>query len=204
MATLYKGFGDFMSRHDFIENLLETFKHPLRGAILYQLLKGKTTASQIAQNLGEKPDRIYYHLKILKENGFVGEPEVVVRKNYIEKYYELNLKFREDLLSSAEEIADKEKEMAAEDFRGFMLSFLSMVISILQGYKKRLENTSLEEIETIRKRNNFEVKTIFFEHDPYLEWLIAVRAFSYGSLIDMFTKGAEGNLGIVIALPDLD
>jgi len=188
----------------FVETLLETFKHPLRGAILYQLLKEKTTASQIAQNLGEKPDRIYYHLKILKENGFVGEPEVVVRKNYVEKYYELHPEFRKNLLSSVKEIASKEQKMSVEEFRAFMLSFLSMAISVLQGYKKRLENLPAGKIEEIRKKDNFEVKSIFFDDEPYVQWLDNARAISHGSLLDMFTKGAEGNLGLLVGLPDLD
>ena len=186
------------------DNLLATLKHPLRGAILYQLLKGKTTASQIAQNLGEKPDRVYYHLKILKENGLIGDPEIVVRKNYIEKYYELDQQFRRDILSSAENIVQKEHEMPPEEFKAFMLSFLSMAISVLQGYKKRLENMPAEKIEEIKRKDNFEVKSIFFDDDPFVAWLQEVRSVSHGSLMDMFTKGAEGNLGLLIALPDLD
>lgn len=189
---------------EFIDDLLATLKHPLRGAILYQLLKGKTTASQMAQNLGEKPDRIYYHLKILKKNGFIGEPEVKVRKNYIEKYYELHSQFRENLISSAKEIVSKEEEMTPEEYKGFMLSFLSMAISLLQGYKKRLENIPAEKIEEIKKKDNFEVKSIFFDDDPYVTWLQEVRALSHGSLLDMFTKGAQGNLGLLIGLPDID
>jgi DNA-binding transcriptional ArsR family regulator len=189
---------------DFVDALLQTFKHPLRGAILYQLLKGKTTVSQIGQNLGEKPDRIYYHLKILKENGFIGEPEVVVRKNYIEKYYEIDPQFRKNVLSSVKEIGDKEKEMTPEDFKGFMLSFLSMAISVLQGYKKRLENTPAEKILEIKEKDNFEVKPIFFRDNFYVQWLKEVRTLSHGSLIDMFTEGAEGTLGLVIGLPDLE
>ncbi len=189
---------------DFVDVLLQTLKHPLRGAILYQLLKGRTTVSQIGENLGEKPDRIYYHLKILKENGFIGEPEVVVRKNYIEKYYEIDPEFRKNLLSSVKEIGDKEKEMTPEDFKGFMLSFLSMAISLLQGYKKRLENTPPEKILEIKEKDNFEVKPIFFRDDSYKKWLNEVRTLSHGSLIDMFTEGAEGNLGLVIGLPDLE
>lgn len=188
----------------FVDVLLQTLKHPLRGAILYQLLKGKTTISQIGENLGEKPDRIYYHLKILKENGFIGEPEVVVRKNYIEKYYEIDPQFRKNVLSSVKEIGDKEKEMTPDDYKGLMLSFLSMAISVLQGYKKRLENMPSEKILEIRDKDNFEVKPIFFKDDPYYRWLTKVRTLSHGSLIDMFTEGAEGNLGLVIGLPDLD
>ena len=189
---------------DFAEALLETFRHPLRGAILYQLLKGRTTASQIAQNLGEKPDRIYYHLKILRENNFIGEPEVVVRKNYIEKYYELDPQFRENFLQSVKEIGDKEKGMAPEEFKGLMLSFLSMAISVLQGYRKRLENMPPDKIQEIREKDTFEVKPIFFDDDPYCTWLKEVRMLSHGSLLDMLTEGAEGNLGLLIGLPDLD
>ncbi len=193
-----------MTGNDFVDTLLGTFTHPLRGAILYQLLKGKTTASQIGENLGEKPDKIYYHLKILKEHGFIGEPEVVVRKNYVEKYYELTPRFRENLLSSAQELAEREKKMDPEEFRKLMLSFLSMAISLLQGYKKKLENADRCVIESIREENNFEIKPVFFEDTPYREWLKDTREISHGSLMDMFTKGAEGNIGMVVALPALE
>ncbi|MBU7030968.1 MAG: winged helix-turn-helix transcriptional regulator [Theionarchaea archaeon] len=193
-----------MSHEKFVEELLQTLKHPLRGAILYQLLKGKTTASKIGENLGEKPDRIYYHLKILKENGFIGEPEVKIRKNYLEKYYEISPEFRHTLLSSVKEISQKEQEMSPDEYRGFMLSFLSMVISVLQGYKKRLGIASPEKIEKIREDNNFEVKPIFFTDSVFREWLREARVLSHGSLMDMFTRGASGHLGLIIALPDLD
>jgi DNA-binding transcriptional ArsR family regulator len=193
-----------MSHAPFVEDLLSTLKHPLRGAILYQLLKGKTTASQIGENLGEPPDRIYYHLKILKEHGFIGDPEVVVRKNYLEKYYQISPEFRETLLSSVEEITEKEQEMSPHEFRGFMLSFLSMGISVLQGYKKRLETAPPGDIEQIRKNDTFEVKPIFFTDSSFQEWLQKARRISHGSLMDMFTRGASGNLGLIVALPDLD
>lgn len=201
---IYKYYGHTMSHTKLVEELLSTLKHPLRGAILYQLLKGKTTASKIGENLGEKPDRIYYHLKILKENGFIGDPEVIVRKNYLEKYYEISPEFRQMFLSSMKEITQKEQEMSLDEYRGFMLSFLSMVISVLQGYKKRLEIAAPEKIETIRQDNNFEAKPIFFTDPAFKEWLREARAISHGSLMDMFIKGASGHLGLIVALPDLD
>jgi len=203
-VPIYNYFGYIMSQESFVENLLSTLKHPLRGAILYQLLKGKTTASQIGETLGEKPDRIYYHLKILKENGCIGDPEVVVRKNYLEKYYELSPEFREALLSSVKEISQREQDMSADEYRVFMLSFLSMAISILQGYRKQLETAAPHQIEALRTHDSFEVKPIFFRDSAFKTWLQKAREISHGSLIDMFTEGAEGNLGLIVALPDLD
>jgi DNA-binding transcriptional ArsR family regulator len=189
---------------DFTGILRDTLKHPLRGAILYQLLKGKITASQIAENLGEKPDRIYYHLKILKENGFLGEPEIAVRKNYVEKYYELDETFRENLISSLVEISRQEKTMSSEEFRSMMLSFLSITISVLQGYKKRIETAEPEKISEFRRKNSFEAKIVFFHDTRFLEWLNQMRTLSHGSMMEMLMKGAKGNIGLVLALPDVD
>lgn len=60
---------------------------PRRRSILDQARGEPVTVSQIADALGEKPSRLYYHVKKLEDAGLLELVETKQQGNLIEKYY---------------------------------------------------------------------------------------------------------------------
>ncbi|NDI34422.1 winged helix-turn-helix domain-containing protein [Chengkuizengella sediminis] len=70
--------------------MLEALLDPRRKRII-ELAKAKPlTVKQIASGLGEKPSRLYYHVKKLEENDLLILVETKQQGNLIEKYYQTN------------------------------------------------------------------------------------------------------------------
>lgn len=60
---------------------------PLRLRIIECLRDGPLTVSQVAQRLGEKPTKFYYHFAELEKHGLICAVETRQRGNLLEKYF---------------------------------------------------------------------------------------------------------------------
>lgn len=60
---------------------------PLRLKIIHRTREEPLTATQIAELLGETPQKIYYHLNELEKAGLVEMVEARQKGNLVEKYY---------------------------------------------------------------------------------------------------------------------
>lgn len=68
--------------------LVKILMDPRRREI-FDLIKNESkTVTQIAEILGEKPSRLYYHVKKLEEAGLVKLVETKLQGNLVEKYYQ--------------------------------------------------------------------------------------------------------------------
>ncbi|MCA1031218.1 helix-turn-helix domain-containing protein [Bacillus timonensis] len=63
---------------------------PKRKSILDIASNGPVTVNQIAEELGEKPSRLYYHVKKLEEAELLELVDTRQHGNLIEKYYKAN------------------------------------------------------------------------------------------------------------------
>ena len=73
-------------------NQLRVLADPLRVVILQKLRDTPMTASQLAQLLGESPNKIHYHVTELERIGAIKIAETRQKGNLIEKYYALTAK----------------------------------------------------------------------------------------------------------------
>ena len=74
----------------FIIRDLETLKvisDPLRNQILEALLAAPQTVRQIAEKLGLAPSKLYYHVNMLEQFGFIQIAETRLVANMLEKVY---------------------------------------------------------------------------------------------------------------------
>lgn len=62
--------------------------HPLRLRVFMQLMKEAATVKQIAEALGETPNRLYYHFRVLEEGGLVRVSGTRFVSGIVEKTYE--------------------------------------------------------------------------------------------------------------------
>lgn len=88
---------------------IELFKiimDPRRRNIIDLAKEKPVTVSQIAEALGEKPSRLYYHVKKLEEAGILELVETRQHGNLIEKYYKAvpkSLEFDKSILAEHSE-----------------------------------------------------------------------------------------------------
>ena len=121
-----------IGKEGFVDGLIQSLKNPTRASIFYLLARrSESTATEISKDLGVDVDVVYYHLKLLRRAGLVSEPRVVVKRNFVEKFYSIHPNLKEKLLRSMRELAEKEKELSTEEFRKIAIALLSVVQSIL-------------------------------------------------------------------------
>ena len=85
-------------------NVFKVLAEEQRRSILELLKQGKMSAGEISERLNISPAALSYHLKRLKEAGFVMEYK---SKNFI--YYEINLTVFEELLLWIKQFGGNEK-----------------------------------------------------------------------------------------------
>jgi DNA-binding transcriptional ArsR family regulator len=67
---------------------LKALADPLRQRILQALCQEPMTTKQVAQQLGEKPTRLYHHVATLEQAGLIHIVETRQNRGTLEKYYQ--------------------------------------------------------------------------------------------------------------------
>ena len=108
---------------DRLEKLFDVMSSQTKSHIIALLaIGGKMTVTQISEHIKTSRSNLYQAISDLQEQGFVNPPDVVVRKNYVEKYYSLNDEaFNE---KKAGELNEEFKKMSPDRLRRLMATFL--------------------------------------------------------------------------------
>ena len=67
---------------------LKIFADPLRQQLLQAFCCNPATIKQIAEQIGEKPTRLYHHVDLLEQNGFLEVVEIRQVRGTLEKHYQ--------------------------------------------------------------------------------------------------------------------
>ena len=192
-------------KENFVENLIDTLKNPTRASIFFQLAKKpESTATEISKNLGEDVDVVYYHLKLLRKAGLISKPRVVVKGNYLEKYYSIRSDFKEKLMRSIEKLVVKEKELSPEEFRKMLIALLTVIQSILASSIKRIEKIDQKIINKMKEEDNIESKIIFCTKERYVQLLSKLREIARGDILDTFNPIEKEYVILIVAIPKLN
>jgi DNA-binding transcriptional ArsR family regulator len=62
--------------------------HPLRSRILMAFCGGEFTTKQVADNLGERPTKLYHHVEMLEKAGLIRKTRTQQNRGTVEQYYE--------------------------------------------------------------------------------------------------------------------
>ncbi|MFI2810547.1 MULTISPECIES: helix-turn-helix domain-containing protein [Microbulbifer] len=62
--------------------------HPLRSRILMVFCGGEFTTKQVAENLGERPTKLYHHVEMLERAGLIRKTRNQQNRGTVEQYYE--------------------------------------------------------------------------------------------------------------------
>ena len=193
-----------IGKEGFVDGLIQSLKNPTRASIFYLLARrSESTATEISKDLGVDVDVVYYHLKLLRRAGLVSEPRVVVKRNFVEKFYSIHPNLKEKLLRSMRELAEKEKELSTEEFRKIAIALLSVVQSILAASIRRLKRVSSEVIDEIREEESLESKIILCSKERYEQLLNKLREVARGDVLDTFDPIAKDYVIAIVAIPKL-
>jgi len=195
-----------MESRKFAKALIDALKNPMRAAIFYQLARNPgSTATEIAERLGEDFDVVHYHLKRLRKMNLVSSPKTVVRRNYIEKQYSLVPDFKERFLRSCQEIAEREKEISPEDSKNLINAVFSVVRSIITESMKRIEKTPGKVINRIMDDDTIEIKIVFCSEEDYLKLLRKLReVLTFEVKAKTFDPAEKQYTITLFAIPKLD
>ena len=67
---------------------LKVFADPLRQRLLQAFCCNPATVKQVAEGMGEKPTRLYHHVDLLEQNGFLEIVETKQVRGTVEKTYQ--------------------------------------------------------------------------------------------------------------------
>ncbi len=109
----------------------------------------KMTVTQMSKYIKTTRSNIYQNISELLKNNIVLEPEIRVKKNYVEKYYRLN----NDFFDFDEFALEKEiTKLSNEDFRNLLKSFFlaqSMNLNIIAEEIDGLDDRDINKLKTI-------------------------------------------------------
>jgi DNA-binding transcriptional ArsR family regulator len=185
-----------------LDRLMRTYASPARSAILYELTRrGECSATDLAEILGQKVNNIYYHLRILEDDGIIAPPRSVVKRNYVEKYYSLNEKFLLSLNVDKKEWKRSQKDLPPEERRQIAMTGLNLIISILRWRVEDYKRMTREEIDELWQKEWVTLSTFTQEQYETLvsrlekTWLEAIKEFHHAH-----SKGAKPFTVVMAAL----
>lgn len=118
---------------EFLQGLIRALSDPTRGAILTELEhSGELTATQLARRLGLTANNVYHHMRVLRELKVVGEPRVMPRETYVEKYYQLAPEVQAVIGSDPEWLDRAQKEFTAEERKELFIGMCLTMAQLLQ------------------------------------------------------------------------
>jgi hypothetical protein len=87
-----------MSKRDIYKILLNTLENPTKLSILMLLTRHrKMTVTQMSKFVRVGKANLYHFVGQMVKDGLLSKPETLVKKNYVEKYYQLDRRFFEAL-----------------------------------------------------------------------------------------------------------
>lgn len=119
------------------------------GIIMLIVENGRMTVTGMARYLNVSRSNLYHFVAQLVDEGILNEPEVVPKKNYVEKYYTLN----RELFASVDpnELINQIKSMKPGEIRTLLGSALMSYSMSLKLAADEVYQSSDEESENLKK-----------------------------------------------------
>ena len=112
------------------EILSEVFRNPTKFRIIMLLTEqGRMTVTQMSKLIDVSKSNLYHFISQMVKEGLVLEPEVIPKKNYVEKFYRLN-----EEMFRAEDPKEWEKVLVGASNS----EIKEVVSSVLMGYSMTL------------------------------------------------------------------
>lgn len=138
-----------MKTEEKFKHLLDAYSNRTKLSILFLLAENeRMTVTQMSKHIDVSRSNLYHFVSQLVEGEVLNEPEVVPKKNYVEKYYSLN----QELFSSSQlnELESHFSAMSAAGVRNLIRAYLIGQAFNFQLLAEKLESTSDSQIEKFK------------------------------------------------------
>ncbi len=135
---------------DKIFTLVNSLKNKTKLQIIIILLKyGSMTATQISKKIGTTRSNVYQLMKELLEDGIVQLKETRVVKNYVEKFYKLNIDLFLEI--KTKDLLSEINKMEVNDLREIIKNFLNASSLVLNTMEEEINFMSIEELSELKE-----------------------------------------------------
>lgn len=126
-------------------------RDPTRGSILIELGRaGEATATQLARRLGQTPNNVYHHLRVLLELGVVEPPRSVPGPTYVEKFYRITDETRAALhMDYGWYHRQAQDSLTLEDRKALIVSMCYMYAHLLRQTAREYEALDAAELDRV-------------------------------------------------------
>lgn len=138
-----------MDLEDQYEILSDAYKNPTKFSIIMLLMENKKmTVTEMSRHINVSRSNLYHFVAQLVNNKILNEPEVRPKKNYVEKFYSLNLKIFESVVP--EGWSKHFQKLSKDDLRNILRSFLigqSLNLKILAEKVMRAKDDDIDRLK---------------------------------------------------------
>ena len=192
-----------MDQNQRIETLLSAISNRTKLSIITLLVRRKRmTVTQMSKLIGTTRSNLYQTIGDLVSSGIINEPEAVVNRNYVEKYYTLNEPLFQELDS---EVWNRRLQSLSEDqSREIVVSFLlsqSMNLQIIAQEIQMYPERSSPKIKELLKSDR-----IFMSYGRTSDATYSKFLDHEKSLIKIFQENPDDdgdNTYVILGIPGL-
>jgi predicted transcriptional regulator len=177
------------------ERFTRSFQNPTKLSILLLLTQKKEmTVTQMSRYIGVTKANLYHSIVELVKDGLVSEPEIQVKRNYIEKYYHLNL-----LALRAIDPYELQKRLnqgaSSTEYKDLLESFFTSFSLYFKIYAHEMGKAPPEKLEQIMKDFKEErllLSSLSLEDEQYAYELREIRSLLKKAMLREKTARSNG------------
>lgn len=192
-----------MDQNQQIETLLSAISNRTKLSIITLLVRRKRmTVTQMSKLIGTTRSNLYQTIGDLVSSGIVNEPEVVVRRNYVEKFYTLNEPVFREL--DSERWKNRLQSLTVDQSREIVVSFLLSQSMNLQIMAQEIQMSSEEVSPKIKQL--LQSDRIFMSYGRISDATYNRLLEHEKTLMDIFEKNSDDdgdNTYIILGIPSL-
>ncbi|MCL5888695.1 MAG: winged helix-turn-helix domain-containing protein [Candidatus Thermoplasmatota archaeon] len=133
------------------EKLNRIYSNPTNLMIIYLLLENESlTVTDMSKNLNMTRANLYRTVKNLVDENILLEGKTVVEKNYVKKYYSLNLEFFSSI--KAAEQLDYIEKLDSEPFAEMLSSFFTSQSAFLNLQAQKINSMGRESRKQLKEK----------------------------------------------------
>ncbi len=192
-----------MNQNQQIETLLSAISNRTKLSIITLLVRRKRmTVTQMSKLIGTTRSNLYQTIGDLVSSGIVNEPEVFVRRNYVEKFYTLNEPVFREL--DSERWKNRLQSLTVDQSREIVVSFLLSQSMNLQIMAQEIQMSSEEVSPKIKQL--LQSDRIFMSYGRISDATYNRLLEHEKTLMDIFEKSSDDdgdNTYIILGIPSL-
>ena len=155
------------ARKDSVSVGLDAMQNPTKLRIIFLLMKHpRLTVTQMSKDIGVSKANLYHFAGQMVKDGLLTEPEVVVKGNYVEKYYTLKWGALESINAVERKIKSLKPEAQREILQTFLVS-ATLVSRMLAEELGKADRNALADIHSAYRKDMINTTYLIIPDEVY-------------------------------------